>query len=217
MPPGGRSSVDGRICGAFVLVAAAPPTRDRGHGFGGARRHRGGGFGRCAAARCGRVGAGAAFGPGVDMALALVEEDHGAELRALAKHLIVFRCRHRSSIPVQRRQQHRHAVRARTAPGGRRRGRGSGGRPRSCRHGRARCARWTSTDAVVRQGNRNIAGPLRRAGAVLAAQALLESSTDGAATIMRLCGFGSEEKMRRIFLKLLGTTPTDYRHRFHAS
>ncbi|WP_433710717.1 helix-turn-helix domain-containing protein [Nocardia sp. CA-084685] len=44
---------------------------------------------------------------------------------------------------------------------------------------------------------------------VAAAQALLESSTDGVATIARHCGFGSEETMRRIFSKLLGITPTD--------
>ncbi|MFI6363742.1 helix-turn-helix domain-containing protein [Nocardia sp. NPDC050630] len=49
-----------------------------------------------------------------------------------------------------------------------------------------------------------------------AAQALLESSTDGVATIARHCGCGSEETMRRIVSKLLGITPTDYRHRFHA-
>ena len=30
------------------------------------------------------------------------------------------------------------------------------------------------------------------------------------------CGFGSEETMRRSFLRLLATTPQDYRSRFSA-
>ena len=34
--------------------------------------------------------------------------------------------------------------------------------------------------------------------------------------IARQCGFGSEETMRRAFLRLIATTPQDYRARFGA-
>jgi transcriptional regulator GlxA family with amidase domain len=34
--------------------------------------------------------------------------------------------------------------------------------------------------------------------------------------ICQRCGFGSEETMRRSFLRLIGTTPQDYRSRFSA-
>jgi transcriptional regulator GlxA family with amidase domain len=34
--------------------------------------------------------------------------------------------------------------------------------------------------------------------------------------ISQRCGFGSEETMRRSFLRLIGATPQDYRSRFSA-
>jgi transcriptional regulator GlxA family with amidase domain len=52
---------------------------------------------------------------------------------------------------------------------------------------------------------------------VEAAQALLEMGDDGLDVISRQCGFGSPETMRRTFLRLLHTTPTEYRRRFRAA
>ncbi|TCC00671.1 helix-turn-helix domain-containing protein [Micromonospora zingiberis] len=49
------------------------------------------------------------------------------------------------------------------------------------------------------------------------ARTLLESGGDGVATIARRCGFGSAETMRRAFVRVVGVTPTDYRRRFHTS
>jgi transcriptional regulator GlxA family with amidase domain len=47
-----------------------------------------------------------------------------------------------------------------------------------------------------------------------AAQRLLSESRLPAKRIARRCGFGSEETMRRSFLRLLAVTPQDYRSRF---
>jgi transcriptional regulator GlxA family with amidase domain len=51
---------------------------------------------------------------------------------------------------------------------------------------------------------------------VEAARRLLSESRLPVKRISRRCGFGSEETMRRSFLRLLATTPQDYRSRFSA-
>ncbi|WP_424968660.1 GlxA family transcriptional regulator [Dinoroseobacter sp. S375] len=48
------------------------------------------------------------------------------------------------------------------------------------------------------------------------AQELLETSSRSAKQIATLCGFRSEDRMRRAFLRGLGVSPTDYRQRFCA-
>ena len=47
------------------------------------------------------------------------------------------------------------------------------------------------------------------------ARRLLEDTTDGIEQISRTSGYGTPESMRRAFLKTLGTAPTEYRRRFH--
>jgi transcriptional regulator GlxA family with amidase domain len=49
---------------------------------------------------------------------------------------------------------------------------------------------------------------------VEAARRLLSESGTPVKRISQRCGFGSEETMRRSFLRLLATTPQDYRARF---
>jgi transcriptional regulator GlxA family with amidase domain len=51
---------------------------------------------------------------------------------------------------------------------------------------------------------------------VEAARRLLSESRLPVKRISQRCGFGSEETMRRSFLRLLATTPQDYRNRFSA-
>jgi transcriptional regulator GlxA family with amidase domain len=51
---------------------------------------------------------------------------------------------------------------------------------------------------------------------VEAARRLLSESRLPVKRISQRCGFGSEETMRRSFLRLLATTPQDYRERFSA-
>jgi transcriptional regulator GlxA family with amidase domain len=49
---------------------------------------------------------------------------------------------------------------------------------------------------------------------VEAARRLLSDTTSPIKRIARQCGFGTEETMRRSFLRLLAATPQDYRARF---
>lgn len=46
------------------------------------------------------------------------------------------------------------------------------------------------------------------------ARRLLEERDDGVEVIARAAGFGTAETMRRIFIRRVGVSPTDYRHRF---
>ncbi|WP_405975160.1 GlxA family transcriptional regulator [Streptomyces sp. NBC_00988] len=47
------------------------------------------------------------------------------------------------------------------------------------------------------------------------ARRLLEDTGDGVEEISRASGYGTPESMRRAFLKTLGTAPAEYRRRFH--
>lgn len=49
------------------------------------------------------------------------------------------------------------------------------------------------------------------------ARGLLEAGQAPVGVIARQCGFGDDERMRRAFLRLLGASPADYRARFGAS
>jgi transcriptional regulator GlxA family with amidase domain len=49
------------------------------------------------------------------------------------------------------------------------------------------------------------------------ARRLLEESDDGVEAIAARAGFGTAETMRRAFLRLVRTTPTEYRNRFRAA
>jgi transcriptional regulator GlxA family with amidase domain len=49
---------------------------------------------------------------------------------------------------------------------------------------------------------------------VEAARQMLDETREPIKRIASRCGFGSEETMRRSFLRLLGTTPQSYRERF---
>jgi transcriptional regulator GlxA family with amidase domain len=51
---------------------------------------------------------------------------------------------------------------------------------------------------------------------VEAARRLLTDTRSPIKLIVRQCGFGTEETMRRSFLRLLSTNPQDYRARFSA-
>lgn len=49
---------------------------------------------------------------------------------------------------------------------------------------------------------------------VEAARRSLETGRAGLAAVAAACGFGTEETMRRAFLRQVGTSPGDYRDRF---
>lgn len=46
------------------------------------------------------------------------------------------------------------------------------------------------------------------------ARRLLEDTTDGIEEVSRACGYGTPEAMRRAFVKILGSAPAEYRRRF---
>ena len=49
-----------------------------------------------------------------------------------------------------------------------------------------------------------------------AARRMLEGSPRNVEQVARLCGFGNEERMRTVFQRILGVSPSDYRKRFAA-
>jgi transcriptional regulator GlxA family with amidase domain len=48
-----------------------------------------------------------------------------------------------------------------------------------------------------------------------AARRTLEDSTESIASVAKACGFGTAETMRRTFLRALGVAPAEYRRRYH--
>ncbi|MEU7221563.1 GlxA family transcriptional regulator [Nocardia iowensis] len=155
---------------------------------------------------------------GIDLALALVEEDHGVELaRSLAKHLVVFLRRPggqsqfsvRASIGMPRSSGLRKVV-------------DSVVEDLAADHSLAAMATRAALSErhlsrLFRQETGMTPAQYVKQVRVQAAQALLETSDELMAAIARHSGFGSEETMRRTFVEVLGTTPSDYRGRFRAS
>ncbi|ROQ77485.1 HTH-type transcriptional regulator CdhR [Streptomyces sp. ADI92-24] len=165
--------------------------------------------------RDGRLATSAGVTAGIDLALALVEEDHGRDVAlTVARHLVVFlrrpgnQAQFSAQLTAQtarreplREVQHwitEHpggdlsvealAVRARLSP----------------RH----FARAFQAETGMTPGRYVDRVRLEQA------RRLLEDTTDGVAGISRLCGYGTPEAMRRAFIKALGTAPAEYRRRF---
>ncbi|MCX4445617.1 GlxA family transcriptional regulator [Streptomyces sp. NPDC087866] len=165
--------------------------------------------------RDGRIATSAGVTAGIDLALALVEEDHGRDVAlTVARHLVVFLRRPGSqsqfsaqlSAQTARREPLRDvqhwitehpgadlsvealAARARLSP----------------RHFARAFQAETGTT------------PGRYVDQVRLEQArrLLEDTADGVAQIARGCGYGTPEAMRRAFIKALGASPVEYRRRF---
>lgn len=168
--------------------------------------------------RDGRIITSAGVSAGIDMALALVEEDHGPEAaRSIAKHLVVFLRR-----PGAQSQFSLHTGTATPRAGGLRAAIDSVVADPAADHGLAALAARAAVSErhLTRLFRKEIgmtpAQYVERAR-IEAAQRLLEAGDEGVATVARRSGLGSEETMRRTFLKRLGVTPTDYRNRFRAA
>jgi transcriptional regulator GlxA family with amidase domain len=165
--------------------------------------------------RDGNITTSAGVTAGVDLSLALVEDDCGPELaRMIAKWLVVFMQRPGG--------QSQFSVPARLPP---------------VRHDGLRrllddlaadpAADWSLAAMAERAAlsTRHFSRIFPRETGVSpgrhverlrveAAQSLLETGDDGVDSIARRCGFGSAETMRRAFLRELGVPPSDYRDRF---
>ncbi|WP_329030022.1 MULTISPECIES: GlxA family transcriptional regulator [unclassified Streptomyces] len=165
--------------------------------------------------RDGRIATSAGVTAGIDLALALVEEDHGRDVAlTVARHLVVFLRRPGSqsqfsaqlSAQTARREPLRDvqhwitehpgadlsvealAARARLSP----------------RH----FARAFQVETGTTPGRYVDQVRLEHA------RRLLEDTADGVAQIARGCGYGTPEAMRRAFIKALGAGPAEYRRRF---
>lgn len=165
--------------------------------------------------RDGQVSTSAGVTSGIDLALALVEEDLGREAAlAIARHLVVFlrrpgnQAQFSAQLAAQTAQREplrevqqwisEHpdddlsveslAARARLSP----------------RH----FARAFRTEAGMTPGRYVERVRLEHA------RRLLEDTADGIEEISRASGYGTSEAMRRAFVKTLGSAPAEYRRRF---
>ncbi|MDK0523404.1 GlxA family transcriptional regulator [Streptomyces sp. ML-6] len=167
--------------------------------------------------RDGRLATSAGVTAGIDLALALVEEDRGREIAlTIARHLVVFLRRPGNQA------QFSAQLTAQTAR----------------REPLREVQRWISEHpdedlsigalaARARLSPRHFARAFRAETGLTPgryvervrleqARRLLEDTTDGVLGISRACGYGTPEAMRRAFVKALGTAPAEYRRRFRA-
>lgn len=167
--------------------------------------------------RDGRMCSSAGITAGIDLALALIEEDHGRDFALrIARHLVLFLKR-------------------------------SGGQSQFSTHLQAQFSSIPAIQRVQHYCNDNLDSDLRvsrlakRAGMsersfirafhddtgktpadfvrqarVQAACRLLEESELPQKSIAQRCGLGSVDAMRRVFLRELGIAPSDYRDKFFA-
>lgn len=167
--------------------------------------------------RDGRVWTSAGVTAGMDLALALVEEDHGREVaHAVAQEMVMFLRRPGSqsqfSVPLWSEQPAtdpiRVAVAAIHADPGARHGIGdlAGTAGLSPRHLQRR---FTAELGVPP------AAYVERVRVEAARRALAESDEPVEAMARRL-GFGTAETLRRAFHRRLGIAPSDYRDRFQS-
>jgi transcriptional regulator GlxA family with amidase domain len=166
--------------------------------------------------RAGKIFTSAGVTAGIDLALALLEDDHGRDVAlAVARELVMFLRRpggqSQFSVQLSTQQADREPLRD--------------------------LQRWLadhlgadlSVDALARRAAmspRNFArvfthevrmtpGQFVENSRVEAARRRLEESADGVDSIASACGFGTRESMRRAFLRTLHVPPSTYRSRFH--
>ncbi|GAB3477462.1 GlxA family transcriptional regulator [Nocardiopsis coralliicola] len=168
--------------------------------------------------RDGTLATSAGVTAGIDLALALVEEDLGVEAaRTVGRHLVVFLRRpggqSQFSAWTRTRRIGPPALRAvlelidadpaadLSVPALAR---------RAAMSERHFARRFTAETGLP-------PGRYVEQARVGAARALLESGAAGIDAVARNCGFGTAETMRRAFLRVLGVAPADYRSRFAAT
>ncbi len=168
--------------------------------------------------RDGRVSTSAGMTAGMDLALALVEEDHGPEVaRTVARWTVMFLQRPGG----QSQFSERLALPAGVAPPIRR----ILDRIAADPAGDHRLPRLAQQASLSERHLRRLFSeqtgttPARFTERVRveAARDLLEDSATPVDAIAAHCGFGSTETMRRAFLRVLGVGPAEYRGRFRSS
>ncbi|MYW42071.1 GlxA family transcriptional regulator [Streptomyces sp. SID161] len=168
--------------------------------------------------RDGHVSTSAGVTAGIDLALALVEEDLGRRAAlAIARHLVVFlrrpgnQAQFSAQLAAQtaRREPLRDVQQWITE------------HPDGDLGVEALAARAALSPRHFARAFRAETGmtPGRYVDRVRIehARRLLEDTTDGVEQIARASGYGTPEAMRRAFLRTLGTPPAEYRRRFRAA
>ncbi|OEJ34522.1 GlxA family transcriptional regulator [Streptomyces subrutilus] len=165
--------------------------------------------------RDGPVSTSAGVTAGIDLALALVEEDHGPEVAlTIARHLVVFlrrpgnQAQFSAQLAAQtaRREPLRDVQQWITEhPDGDLGVEALAARARLSPRHFARAFRAETGVTPGRYVERVRVEHARR---------LLEDSRQGVAQISRACGYGTPEALRRAFIRTLGQPPAEYRRRF---
>ncbi|MFJ7996014.1 GlxA family transcriptional regulator [Streptomyces sp. NPDC096310] len=165
--------------------------------------------------RDGAISTSAGVTSGIDLALALVEEDLGREVAlAVARQLVVFlrrpgnQAQFSAQLAAQTaRSEPLLAVQSWISehPGDDLSVEALAGRARLSPRHFARAFRSETGTTPGRYVERVRLEHARR---------LLEESADGVEEISRSCGYGTPEAMRRAFVKALATAPAEYRRRF---
>lgn len=168
--------------------------------------------------RDGKVWTSAGVTAGMDLALALVEEDHGREVALrIARHLVLFLRRPGN-------QSQFSATLAAHAPQ-------RTGLREVQRYAVEHLAADLSVQALAELAHmspRHFARTFRaEVGStparyverlrLEAARRRLEEGEEPVAHVAAVCGFGTAETMRRVFLRALGVGPSEYRRRFHTT
>jgi transcriptional regulator GlxA family with amidase domain len=168
--------------------------------------------------RDGNVWTSAGVTAGMDLALALVEEDHGRDIAlAIARRFVMFLRRPANqsqfSAPLLAQVAAHDGIRA--------------AQHHVVEHPDADCS-VAALARVALMSERTFARsfaaetgvtPARYVERVRVetARRLLEDTDDGVEAIAAAAGFGTAETMRRTFLRLVRTSPTEYRRRFRAA
>lgn len=168
--------------------------------------------------RDGRVSTSAGVTSGIDLALALVEEDLGRETAlTVARHLVVFLRRPGNQAQFSAQLAAQTAQRAPLRevqqwitehPGDDLSVGSLAARARLSPRHFARAFQAETGMTPGRYVDRIRLEHARR---------LLEDTADGVEEISRACGYGTPEAMRRAFVKALGSAPAEYRRRFRPS
>ncbi|MFH9085730.1 GlxA family transcriptional regulator [Streptomyces sp. NPDC017673] len=168
--------------------------------------------------RDGNVVTSAGVTAGIDLALALVEEDHGPDVaREVARELVVFMARPGGQSQFSARL----TLRESTHPVVRQIMDVVGADP-SADHDLTALARRAGVSVrhlsrLFRAHTGMTVGRYAESVRLEAAQALLEASGEPVDTVAARAGFGSAEAMRRAFQNTLGVSPTVYRARFRTT
>lgn len=168
--------------------------------------------------RDGKLATSAGVTAGIDLSLALVEEDFGRQIAlTVARHLVVFLRRPGNQAQfsaqltsqIARREPLREVQHWITAhPGDDLSVEALATRARLSPRHFARAFQAETGQTPGRYVERVRLEHARR---------LLEDTTDGVAHVAHACGYGTPEAMRRAFIKTLGTAPAEYRRRFRPS